>query len=54
MTLFFGSGLFSVCNHFETISNIPTFERLDDKQQLEHEVILEMVEKLKEFEMVLY
>ena len=46
-------------NHFRdcsfkagTRNLIPKLERLDDEQLSEHEVILEMVEKLKEFEMV--
>ena len=46
-------------NHFRdcsfkagTRNLIPKLERLDDEQLSEHEVILEMVETLKEFEMV--
>ena len=46
-------------NHFRdcsfkagTRNLIPTLERFDDEQLSEHEVILEMVETLKEFEMV--
>lgn len=46
-------------NHFRdcafkagTRNLIPTFQREDDEQQSEHEIILEMVALLKEFEMI--
>ena len=40
-------------NHFRDCAFIiPTFQRADDEQQSEHEIIFEMVALIKEFEMI--